>query len=111
MDEKFRKKFPNLAKELEEKKVCLTLKFDPSFHKEKPEKKYHDPLRGFEPTAEDFIRRCGNIKEATEIIAFLEGRGEISAEKAENLRRKLESQGLTSFGDKKEWGYYSRMAR
>ena len=68
-----------------------------------------DPWRGYEPDAIDFIRRADTIDEAMEVISFLEGRGEITPERAEELRRQLVEKGVRSFGPKKEPGYYLRV--
>jgi hypothetical protein len=65
-----------------------------------------DKLRHFYPSAEDFIRRCDTEQQAEEIIAYLERRGEITEKCALSLRSKLKSEGLRSFGPKKEENHY-----
>ena len=65
-----------------------------------------DFLEGFEPTAVDFIRRAKTKTEALEVIEYLEKRKEINEQEANDLRKKLENQGLESFGEHKKHGYY-----
>jgi hypothetical protein len=63
---------------------------------------------GHSPDIVDFLRRCNTDEEAMEIISFLEKRGEIKPVHAKELRKQLQSQGVRSFGSKKDWGYYER---
>jgi hypothetical protein len=65
-----------------------------------------DKLRHFNPSAVDFIRRCDTEIQAEEIIAYLEKKGEITKENAKELRSQLKSDGIRSFGPKKEEYYY-----
>ena len=67
-----------------------------------------DKLRHFYPTAVDFIRRCDTEAQAEEIIAYLQKKGEITKEYAEELRCQLKSRGVRSFGPKKEEYFYFR---
>jgi hypothetical protein len=67
-----------------------------------------DKLRHFNPCAVDFIRRCDTEAQAEEIIAYLQKKGEITMEYAEELRCKLKREGVRSFGPKKEENYYFR---
>jgi len=67
-----------------------------------------DKLRHFNPCAVDFIRRCDTEKQAEEIIAYLQKKGEITKEYAEELRCQLKQGGVRSFGPKKEEYYYFR---
>jgi hypothetical protein len=100
--ERFRKRFPNLAKEIEEG----TGKADLDFEVEAPR-----PMRRFasyEPNVIDFIRRCSTEEEASEIIDYLVRRQEITSEEAETLNNQLKVKGLRSFGKKKLPGYYER---
>ncbi|HMF34839.1 MAG TPA: DUF2095 family protein [Candidatus Lokiarchaeia archaeon] len=60
------------------------------------------------PDAVSFIRRCSTAEEAFEIITYLETRGELSPEDADEYRVQLHSSGLESFGPRKEPGYYER---
>ncbi len=65
-----------------------------------------DKLRHFNPSAVDFIRRCDTELQAEEIIAYLQKKGEINTENAEQMRCQLKRDGLRSFGPKKEEYYY-----
>ena len=67
-----------------------------------------DKLRHFNPSAEDFIRRCDTDAQAEEIIAYLLKKGEITKKCARELRGKLKREGVRSFGPKKEENYYFR---
>ena len=72
-------------------------------HTENPDK-----LRHFNPQAVDFIRRCDTEAQVEEIIAYLEKKGEITAEYAAQLRCQLKKDGVRSFGPKKEENHYFR---
>ena len=65
-----------------------------------------DKLRHFNPSAVDFIRRCDTEVQAEEIIAYLQKKGEISKENAEQMRCQLKRDGVRSFGPKKEEYHY-----
>jgi len=67
-----------------------------------------DKLRHFNPSAIDFIRRCDTEAQAEEIIAYLEKKGEIIKEKADQMRCQLKRDGVRSFGSKKEENHYFR---
>ena len=69
-----------------------------------------DYLEGFEPSAVDFIRRAKTIKEANEVIDYLEKKKELNTIQAAELRSKLEKDGLESFGAHKKDGYYFQLA-
>ena len=101
----FKKMFPNLSKELEleDSKVAInSVRTDP----EAAENAMADKFRHYNPTVVDFIRRCDKETEAEAIIAYLEKRGELTAEYAEALRQQLKKKGVRSFGAKKEENYY-----
>jgi hypothetical protein len=65
-----------------------------------------DRLRHFNPSAVDFIRRCDTELQAEEIIAYLQKKGEITTETAEQMRCQLKRDGVRSFGPKKEEYHY-----
>ncbi len=65
-----------------------------------------DKLRHFNPSAVDFIRRCDTEAQAEEIIAYLQKKGELSEEDAEQMRCQLKRDGVRSFGPKKEEYHY-----
>ncbi|MBN2336756.1 DUF2095 family protein [Candidatus Bathyarchaeota archaeon] len=100
--DELKKRFPRLAKEMEEGKGKADLEFE--VEPPKPKRKF----AGYDPNAVDFIRRCNSDEEAHEIIEYLRGREEITVDEAERLCRQLEEEGLRSFGPKKGPGYYER---
>ena len=101
--EEFRKKFPNLARELEQNLMYVNIDSVRTEVKDNDEPK---KLIGYMPDVVDFLRRCKDDEEAEKIIDFLEKRGEISGETAVRLRVHLREKGLRSFGSKKEHGHY-----
>lgn len=118
-----KKMFPHLYKELEtsENKVSIdAVRKDPLEAEEAAEceeceeenfapcTETPDKLRHFNPSAVDFIRRCDTEAQAEEIIAYLQKKGEITKEYAEELRCQLKREGVRSFGPKKEENYYFR---
>jgi hypothetical protein len=100
--DEFKKRFPALAKEMEEGKGKADLRFE--VEPPKPQRKF----QGYDPNVIDFIRRCSGEDEALEIIEYLRDKGEITVDEAERLRRQLEEEGLRSFGPKKGPGHYER---
>ena len=118
-----REMFPNLYKELEEgtSKIsidalrknpeeaeadiaeCVEQDVEPEPANSKPDK-----LRHFNPSAEDFIRRCDTEAQAEEIIAYLLKKKEITEKCARELRCKLKREGVRCFGPKKEENHYFR---
>ena len=77
---------------------CEEVDFEPTV--------FPDKLRHFNPSAVDFIRRCDTEAQAEEIIAYLQKKGEITKENADELRGQLKRDGVRSFGPKKEEYYY-----
>lgn len=110
----FKKMFPHLAKELEggENKIAIGAVRTDSDVAEKlvVNKSAADKFRNYNPTVIDFIRRCDTEEQAEEIIAYLEKRGELTTEYAEELRKQLKCQGVRSFGSKKEENYYFKQS-
>ncbi|MEO2152274.1 MAG: DUF2095 family protein [Thermococcus sp.] len=107
--EEFKKRFPALAKELEEGGVPIE-----AFRADEEEGEQEAEPRsfaGYEPTVIDFLRRCETDEEALEIINWMESRGEITPEIAKELRITLAKKGVRAFGPKKEWGWYERHGR
>ncbi len=108
IDEKaFRKMFPNLAKEMDEKQQRVGVSSVRSDVKA-AEKASSKRFVNYMPDAIDFVRRCDNERQAGEIIGYLEKRKEINPDYAQRLRKQLKEKGLRSFGPKKEGGYYSK---
>jgi len=95
--EVLRKKYPNLARELEEKIMCIEVRGS---------RTSDEDFRVGMPDTVDYVRRCKSVQEAEEVISYLERTKQISKSKASELREQLYSQGLESFGPHKEFGYY-----
>lgn len=120
--ERIKKLFPHLIKELEsgENKVKIdSVRADAVTAEEvvtdaeetiiaEAENALPDKFRHYEPTVVDFIRRCDTQRQAEEIIAYLQKKGEITEEYASEVRAQLKKEGLRSFGPKKEEDYYFR---
>ncbi|MBD3205415.1 DUF2095 domain-containing protein [Candidatus Bathyarchaeota archaeon] len=100
--EEFKKRFPTLAKEIEEGEGKAGL----NFQVEKPEPKRK--FAGYDPDIVDFLRRCNTEEEALEIIEYMKDRDEITDEEANQYLEKLKEEGLRSFGTKKSPGYYEK---
>jgi len=98
----FKKRYPTLAKEIEEGTGKADLRFE--VEAPKPDSKFS----GYEPGVIDFLRRCSRDEEVFEIIEYLVKRGEVTAEESEKLCQQLKDQGIRSFGPKKKPGYYER---
>jgi len=107
--EKFKRMFPNLAKEMinDDNRIVITaVRSDV----ESGEKAVSESFRGYNPDVIDFLRRCDSEEQANEIIDYLEQRKEISEKYAAQLRKQLKEKGVRSFGSKKEDGYYLKKA-
>lgn len=106
MDEKkFKKMFPNLAKEIvgKQQRVAISsIRSDVKVAERASSKRFINYM----PDVVDFIRRCDNEQQAEDIIGYLEKRREISPDYARRLRKQLREKGVRSFGPKKEDGYY-----
>ena len=104
-EEKFRKIFPNLAKEMSNEN-CVSkttrLRSDSITSKNNVSKKFSN----YVPDVNDYLRRCDNKEQGEKIIGYLEKTKEISHEYAKKLRRQLTSKGIRSFGRKKEMDDY-----
>jgi hypothetical protein len=119
-----KKMFPHLYKELEtsENKVSIDavrknpLEAENATEEDEcdeteelePSTETPDKLRHFNPSIIDFIRRCENETQAEEIISYMQKKGEITREYAQELRCKLKRDGVRCFGPKKEEYYYFR---
>ena len=105
----FKRLFPHIADEIESgaSKVDLNKAKEPLPSIE-PSYKEDRKYAGYQPGAVDFIRRCRKPQEAEEIITYLEKKGDITIEDAKALRRKLNEEGLRSFGPWKKPGDYER---
>jgi hypothetical protein len=120
--ETLKKMFPNLYRELQESENKISIgavrkdaeQAEEAVSRECEEEEFilssdtPDKLRHFNPSAVDFIRRCDTETQAEEIIAYLQKKGEITKECAEQLRCQLNRDGVRSFGPKKEENHYFR---
>jgi len=102
---RFKKIFPLLAEELEDKEQKVRITSVRSDAKT-GERASSDRFDGYTPDVIDFLRRCDNEQQAKEILEYLEKRGEIDKEYARRLKRQLREKGVRSFGPKKEEDYY-----
>lgn len=105
MKDEFRKKYPNLVREMGS---TGTVRIGAVRTNIKEAEKVAHSVQGYEPTAIDFIRRCESDKQALEVIDFLEKKGELKPGYAKRLRNQLVRRGLRSFGPKKNPGYYEQ---
>jgi len=106
--EEFRRRFPYLAEELDQSKMKLQVDSVRSVSEEA--EKAASNFSGYAPTAIDYLRRCDSEEDALSTISYLESKGEIATEYANKLRDQLRTQGLRSFGSRKEDDYYQRQA-
>jgi hypothetical protein len=103
--EAIKRLFPNLAREIEseENRVAInSARTDVPTGEEATSRNFVH----YNPDVIDFIRRCETKKQAEEIIAYMEKRGEIEKQYADKLRKQLKSEGVRSFGPKKGEDYY-----
>jgi len=103
--ERFKKLFPYLAEEVFEGTSRVRIdasRVDPVDGERAAMRRF----AGYNPTVIDFIRRCDTAEQAEEIISFVERRGEITSEYAEELRQRISKEGLRSLGPKKNSNFY-----
>jgi hypothetical protein len=103
-DGEFREVFPALSKELEEKST-QTFKID-GVRTMAEETDSTGDAKTFTPDVVDYIRRCDTVPQALEIVEFLMKQNEISPAQAREIKSQLKSDGLRSFGSKKEKDHY-----
>jgi hypothetical protein len=104
-DEEFRRTFPSLAKELQEKQT-QSFKIDGVRVMPEEPQEGTPERRTYLPDVVDYIRRCDTVKQALEIIDFLLKQEEISPSDAKAMKSQLRTEGLRSFGAKKEKDHY-----
>ena len=97
--DRFKKLFPHLAEELEgnESKVVV-----------EAEGRSTRKWAGYTPDIVDFLRRCDTDEQGEEIIEYLEKKGEITQDRAFELKEQLREKGIRGFGSRKREGYYTR---
>lgn len=113
--------YPTLKKEVEKREKMVHLKYVDEVLSKRIEEDIEkdtevsekivsvaDPFKfaGYDPNVIDFIRRCDTIDQAVEILDYLENIGDISTNDGDKLRKRLKTEGLRSFGPKKEKGFY-----
>jgi hypothetical protein len=103
-DGEFREAFPALSKELEEE-ATKTFKID-GVRTMAEETDSTGGRATFTPDVVDYIRRCDTVSQALEIVEFLIKQKEISPSQAKEIRGQLKTEGLRSFGSKKEKDHY-----
>ncbi|MFX1482687.1 MAG: DUF2095 family protein [Promethearchaeota archaeon] len=104
-DDEFREAFPALSRELEEK-TTKTYKIDGVRTMSEDAELRGSEKESFEPDVVDYIRRCDTMSQAVEIVDFLLKQNEISPAQAREIKSQLKSEGLRSFGSKKEKDHY-----
>ena len=104
-NEDFKDNFPALSDELER---GLTQKYKiQGVRGTLSEKSEEKPAEGtYIPGVIDYIRRCDTVSQALEIVDWMLKQGEISRVEARDIKAQLKSEGLRSFGTKKEKDYY-----
>jgi hypothetical protein len=104
---RFRRLFPHLAEEME--KGASKIPIDHfRVRLDHEDRLTARKWAGYNPDIVDFIRRCDTEDQAKEIIDYMERQGEITTEKAAELRKQLKAEGLKSFGDKKGVDFYNK---
>lgn len=99
--EEFKKKFPNLAREMENRVQTVSIGGVRTYDTEE-----FDELKM--PDAISYLRRCETEEQAVEVIDYLERKGEITKDYADTLRKQLKEKGVRSFGSLKKPDYYMR---
>jgi hypothetical protein len=103
----FKKFFPHLAEEMENGVSRVKL-VDTEEDEKEGAPANSRKWAGHEPDVVDFIRRCEKAEQAKEIIEYMEAKGDITSVRATKLRRQLMDEGLESFGNRKDEGFYHR---
>jgi hypothetical protein len=105
--ERFKKLFPHLAEEMENGQSKV--RFGEEWETENTQTVTGSrKWAGYDPDVVDFIRRCETVEQAEEVVDYVESRGEITAERAAELRKQIIEEGLRSFGPKKEEEFYQK---
>lgn len=105
-DDEFQKAFPSLAKEIQDNSTQKYKIDGVRIMTEEPEVTPQGEKKTFLPDIVDYIRRCDTVNQAIEIVDFLVKQKEISATDAKAIKSQLRTEGLRSFGSKKEKDYY-----
>ena len=110
-DDEFRDSFPALSNELESGSTQeLPIRSVRTLSGEESEKKKTEEetaqVVGWTPDVVDYIRRCDTETQAVEIVEYLLKKGDLSQKEAREIKSQLRTQGLRSFGSKKEKDHY-----
>jgi hypothetical protein len=112
--DEIREKFPNLYSELTEKNMSIgidkvekdlitsTLRED--------DKQDQGPFSRYDPDVFDFLSRAKTDKEGLKVIDFLKKQNQISLNTAKELKDKITTEGIRSFGPLRSVNYYYRKA-
>jgi hypothetical protein len=95
----FKKKYPNLAKEITANRSVTLSELMESSNLSKNPKDDHSENN---PKQEDYLRRCETVEEAKMTIDYLKQKGDISVSKADRLNEKLKKEGLRLFRHKRD---------
>ncbi|MHA1653613.1 MAG: DUF2095 family protein [Candidatus Thorarchaeota archaeon] len=101
----FEEAFPALAREMAEGRT-QTYRVSGVRYDMKDESSRPGEHTTYMPDVVDYIRRCDTVPQALEIVDYMLGRGEISKSEATAIKKQLKTQGLRSFGTKKERDHY-----
>ena len=101
-DEEFRLAYPALTKELEEGST-QAFKIDGV---RTVSEETREESTSYTPDVVDYIRRCDTLSQANEIVDYLAKQGEITPAQAKAIKSQLKSEGIRSFGSKKEKDHY-----
>ncbi|TET10832.1 MAG: DUF2095 domain-containing protein [Candidatus Thorarchaeota archaeon] len=104
-DGEFRKEFPTLNRELKEN-TTKTYRIDGVRTMSEESESTKSEKSAFEPDVVDYIRRCDTMSQAMEIVEFLLKQNEITSPQAKEIKSQLNTEGLRSFGAKKEKDHY-----
>lgn len=105
--DRFKKLFPHLAREMEGGRSRVDMNDDLEAGGPKANDE-GQKWAGYDPDVVDFIRRCETVEQVEEVVDYMESHGEITAERAAEIRKQIVEEGLRSFGPKKEMGFYNR---
>lgn len=103
-NEEIKEHFPSIYREIKENEKLLEEKELRTSSGIKKVRKFSN----YTPSVLDFICRCKTEEEAIEIIDFSLNKKVITKEYAESLKKRLEEEGLESFGEHRATGYYER---
>jgi len=104
-DDEFRKNYPNLTKELESGGASKYKIDGVRTMSEEAEDKGADEGT-FLPNVVDYIRRCDTLPQAMEIIDYMVKKGELPVTQGKQIKTQLKTDGIRSFGSKKEKDHY-----